>query len=346
MAKIRNGDNIMHKIDLQKYEIRTDMAIDLAEKNKDLSFLENYEKDNVKVSWIKLDDNNIIGKKKGTYLTLEFNDVTDDDAKKKVANIFKEELSKMLKNVGFNKNTKTLVIGLGNRKSTPDALGPFVSEKIIATKHFFDMEVSVDENFSCVSSFYPGVTGQTGMETSDLILGVVSKTKPDLVIVVDALASTSISRVNKSIQVTDSGISPGSGIGNKRKEISRQTLGIPVIAVGVPTVLDAAVIVSDTINYMIKNYAYNKKFSHKKVSKLVNKPVNYLKKEVLASDEDKKTLLGLVGLLKEEELINLTYEVLTPIGYNLMVTPKEVDFIIEKLSDVISYGINHTLHNI
>lgn len=336
----------MHKIDLQKYEIRTDMAIDLAEKSKDLNFLESYEKENVKVSWIKLDDNNLIGKKKGTYLTLEFNDVTDDDAKKIVAKVFKEELSKMLKKQGFNKNTKTLVIGLGNNKSTPDALGPFVSDKIIVTKHLFDIGVCVDENFSCVSSFHPGVTGSTGMETSDLICGVVNKTKPDLVIVVDALASTSISRVNKSIQVSDAGISPGSGIGNKRKEISKETLGIPVIAVGVPTVLDAAVIVSDTINYMIKNYAYNKNFSNKKISKLVNKPVNYLKKEVLASDEDKKTLLGLVGLLSEEELVNLTYEVLTPIGYNLMVTPKEVDFIIEKLSDVISYGINNSLHNL
>lgn len=334
----------MHKIDLEKYEIRTDMAIDLINENKSIKPV-SYNNKNVKVSWITL-DNDTLGKKKGTYLTLEFDDVTDDASLKEVSNVFKEELSKMLKKTGFNKNTKTLVVGLGNIKSTPDALGPFVSDKIIVTKHLFDMDVFVDDNFSCVSSFYPGVTGSTGIETSDFINGLVKEVNPDLIIVVDALSSTSISRVNKSIQVSDSGISPGSGIGNKRKEISKDTLGVPVITIGVPTVVSAVTIVSDTINYMIKNYVYNKKLNTKKVSKLINKPVNFLKDNVNVTKEDKKTLLGLVGDLTEEELINLTYEVLTPIGYNLMVTPKEVDFIVEKLSEVISYGINHSLHNI
>lgn len=336
----------MHNIDLKKYEIRTDMAIDLTEKDKKTFKPEIYTKDGVKISWIDLDENNNIGKKPGTYLTLEFNDVTDDDARKMVSNVFKEEFKKMLDVIGYKNGMKTTVIGLGNAKSTPDALGPFATDKIIVTKHFFDMNIDVDESFSNVSAFYPGVTGSTGIETSDYINGVVKEIKPDLVIVIDALASTSISRVNKSIQVSNTGISPGSGIGNKRKEISMETLGVPVIAVGVPTVVDAALIVSDTINYMTKNYVYNKNFQKKKVSKFINKPVNYLKDEVDVTEDDKKTLLGLVGTLNERELKNLTYEVLTPIGYNLMVTPKEVDFVIEKLSDVISYGINHCLHKI
>lgn len=336
----------MHNIDLKKYEIRTDMAIDLTEKDTKTFKPESYIKDGVKISWIDLDENNNIGKKPGTYLTLEFDDVTDDDAKKVVSNVFKEEFKKMLDVVGYKNGMKTTVIGLGNVKSTPDALGPFVTDKIIVTKHFFDMDIDVDKNFSNVSAFYPGVTGSTGIETSDYINGVVNEVKPDLVIVIDALASTSISRVNKSIQVSNTGISPGSGIGNKRKEVSKGTLGIPVIAVGVPTVVDAVVIVSDTINYMTKNYVYNKSFQKKKVSKFVNRPVNYLKDNVDVTDDDKKTLLGLVGTLNENELKNLTYEVLTPIGYNLMVTPKEVDFVIEKLSDVISYGINNSLHKL
>lgn len=336
----------MHKIDLKKYEIRTDMAIDLTEKSKDKFETETYNKKGVKVSWLNLDKDNDIGKKPGCYLTLEFDDITDDDIKKTVAQVFTEEFLLMLEKIGFNKKTKTLIIGLGNIKSTPDALGPLTSEKIIVTKHLFDMKVKVEDKFTCVSSFYPGVTGSTGIETSDLIKGVCEETKPDLIIVVDALASTSISRVNKSIQVSDTGISPGSGIGNRRKEISKDTLGVPVIAIGVPTVTSAAVIVSDTINYMLKNYAYNKKFSNSKSSKLTVKPVNYLKNEVDATMEDKKTLLGLVGLLSEKELSSLTYEVLTPIGYNLMVTPKEVDFVMEKLSEIISYGINHTIHKI
>ncbi len=336
----------MHKIDLEKYEIRTDMAIDLTEKDKKTYKPQTYNKNGVKVSWIKLEENNDIGKKPGNYLTLEFDDVTDDDAKKNVSKVFKEELYNMLLKSGFNKKTKTLVIGLGNPKSTPDALGPLVSEKILVTKHFFDMGLSVEDKFSCVSAFYPGVTGTTGIETSDLISGVKSISNPDLIIVIDALASSSISRVNKSIQVSDAGISPGSGIGNKRKEISKETLKTPVIAIGVPTVTSASVIVSDTINYMLKNYAYNKKILNSKALKLVSKPINYLNKDVNASNDDKKTFLGLVGLLSKEELTSLTYEVLTPIGYNLMVTPKEVDFIIEKLSDVISYGINNSLHEI
>lgn len=336
----------MHKIDLKKYEIRTDMAIDLTEKSKDKFETKTYNKKGVKVSWLNLDKDNEIGKKPGCYLTLEFDDITDDDMKKTVAQVFTEEFLLMLEKIGFNKKTKTLIIGLGNIKSTPDALGPLTSEKIIVTKHLFDMKVKVEDKFTCVSSFYPGVTGSTGIETSDLIKGVCDETKPDLIIVVDALASTSISRVNKSIQVSDTGISPGSGIGNRRKEISKDTLGVPVIAIGVPTVTSAAVIVSDTINYMLKNYAYNKKFSNSKSSKLTVKPVNYLKNEVDATMEDKKTLLGLVGLLSEKELSSLTYEVLTPIGYNLMVTPKEVDFVMKKLSEIISYGINHTIHKI
>lgn len=336
----------MHKIDLEKYEIRTDMAIDLTEKDKKTYKPQTYNKNGVKVSWIKLEENNDIGKKPGNYLTLEFDDVTDDDAKKNVSKVFKEELYNMLLKSGFNKKTKTLVIGLGNPKSTPDALGPLVSEKILVTKHFFDMGLSVEDKFSCVSAFYPGVTGTTGIETSDLISGVKNISNPDLIIVIDALASSSISRVNKSIQVSDAGISPGSGIGNKRKEISKETLKTPVIAIGVPTVTSASVIVSDTINYMLKNYAYNKKILNSKALKLVSKPINYLNKDVNASNDDKKTFLGLVGLLSKEELTSLTYEVLTPIGYNLMVTPKEVDFIIEKLSDVISYGINNSLHEI
>lgn len=335
----------MHKIDLKDYEVRTDMVLDLADKNKDLNY-ENYDSDGIKVSWMKLDENNVIGKKSGTYLTLEFEDVTDDDMRKKVSDVFKDEFNKMLDKVVYKTDIKTMVIGLGNIKSTPDALGPMAAEKIIVTKHLFDMGIEVDDKLSCVSSFSPGVTGNTGIETSDYILGVVEKTNPDLVIVIDALASSSISRVNRSIQVSDAGISPGSGIGNKRKEISKETLGVPVIAIGIPTVVDAVVIVSDTINYMMKNYAYNKNFSKKKISKFVNKPINYLKNEIDVTTEDKKTLLGLIGELSEDELKNLTYEVLTPIGYNLMVTPKEVDFVIEKLSNVISYGINHSIHRI
>lgn len=335
----------MHNIDLKKYEIRTDMMVDLVEDKNEIKS-SNYVKNGVKVSFIKLDENNSFGKKKGNYLTLEFDDVTDADAKDTVSEVFKEELKRFLKVINYDKSMKTCVIGLGNMNSTPDSLGPLVCNDIIVTNHFNNLGISLDDKLSIVSCFSPGVTGSTGIETSDYVKGVVNMVKPDIVLVVDALSSSSVSRVNKSIQITDSGISPGSGIGNKRKEISKEELGIPVIVIGVPTVTSATTIVSDTINYMIKNYSYNKKLSSKKVSKFITKPVNYLKDDVDTTNVDKTTLLGLVGSLNEDELKNLVYEVLTPIGYNLMVTPKEVDFVVENLSKVISYGINHTLHNI
>ena len=185
--------------------------------------------------------------------------------------------------------------------------------------------------------------GETGMETSDLIKGIVETIKPDFVITVDALASSSIERVNKTIQMTDAGINPGSGVGNKRKEISLDTIGVPVLAIGVPTVVDAASIVSDTINYMYKHFAYTKENYDNPAEKL-KMGVNYLNKNVEILDSDKKNLFGLVGTLSNEEVKSLIYEILTPIGYNLMVTPKEEDFVVEKISEVISGGINKALH--
>lgn len=335
----------MHKIDLSKYDVRTDMTIDLIEQSNKKINLDNYVEDGIKVSWIRLDKDNDIGKEEGTYLTLEFSDVTDNDYSKRVSNVFKTEFKKMLDIINFNNDTKTLIIGLGNIKSTPDSLGPLVSNDIIVTKHLYDMKLDVDKNFTNVSSIYPGVTGDTGIETLDIIKGIVQKTKPDLVILVDALSSTSLSRINKSIQVSDTGISPGSGIGNNRKIINKKELGIPVISIGIPTVVSAAIIVSDTINYMFKNYSYNKMISNK-ASKLVTKPINYLNKNITTNFNDRATLLGLVGSLNEEELKDLVYEVLSPIGYNFMVSPKEEDFIIKKLSNIISYGINHCIHTI
>ena len=185
--------------------------------------------------------------------------------------------------------------------------------------------------------------GETGIETSDLIKGIISEIRPDFIITIDALAASSIERLNKTIQMTNAGINPGSGVGNKRKEISKDTLGIPVIAVGVPTVVDAVSIVNDTIHYMYKNFAYTKANIHNPANKLMLK-VNYLKHNIDIEEKDKQKLFGIVGTLSNEEVKSLIYEVLNPVGYNLMVTPKEEDFIVKKISTVISSGINSALH--
>ena len=336
-----------HEINLEKYELRTDLVDEVIENKKINTIKTNIEEiDNIKVQNIYLDKENskLINKKVGNYTTIMFDDITDYDNKEKVKNVFTNELKKIIENLNLKENISALVIGLGNDKSTPDSLGPLSVNNIVVTNHLYMLD-QLEDGFIPTSAFIPNVTGVTGIETSNLIKSVVKTVKPSVLIVIDSLASSSIDRVNKTIQITDTGIHPGSGVGNSRKEISFETIGIPVIAIGVPTVVDATVIVSDTINYMQKHYAFNKKFQNNPMSKLtISSNVNYLKTDINISLEDKKELLGLLGNFNDEEIRELIFEVLNPIGYNLMVTPKEIDFIIEKLSDIIGNGINRALH--
>lgn len=334
----------MHRIDLKNYQIRTDLAIE-ATSNINILNKKEYSIDNIKVTNIYLDkeSSNIINKKIGNYTTIEFDDITDYKMKEKVKKIFSNELKKMLTKLKISKEASCLVLGLGNISSTPDSLGPQSINNILVTRHLFNL-TKVEEGFRNVSAISPGVTGNTGIETSDIILGIIDKIKPDFVIVIDALASQSVERVNKTIQMTDTGIHPGSGIGNNRKEISKETLNIPVIAIGIPTVVDAVTIVSDTINYMQKHFSYMKN-NIKKTNKFIPlSQINYLRENIEINKEDKKNLFGMIGNLEDIEIKQLIYEVLSPIGYNLMVTPKEIDFVIDKLSDIIGNGINCALH--
>lgn len=331
----------MHTINLSKYKIRTDLAIEVLESDA----FKSYDIDGIKITEAYIDSklSHKVGKKSGNYITIEFDDITDYDNSKKVENVFTKTLSKLLKDLNITSDSSCLVVGLGNSKSTPDALGPLTINNILVTSHLFKLG-DVEEGFRPVSIFAPGVMGQTGLETSEVINSIVKKFKPSFVIVIDALASSSLERVNKTIQITDTGIHPGSGVGNSRKEISFKTLKVPCIAIGVPTVVDAITIVSDTINYMYKHYSYSKKNKDNPSNKLMVSGPNYLNKKVEVDDKDKKTLLGIIGMLNDDEIKQLLYEVLTPIGYNLMVTVKEVDFLIEKLSLIISNGINKSLH--
>ena len=335
-----------HEIDLKKYDIRTDL-IDETKGIDEIDKLDKNEQiiDDITINKIYLNKKQarIINKCEGNYITISFKDITDYNNKEKVKEIFSNELNSLLNKLNlFNKSC--LIIGLGNIKSTPDSLGPLSIDNIIVTKHLYDLG-ELEDGFNIVSSFIPGVTGSTGIETSDLIKELINTVKPDYLIVIDSLASSSIDRVNKTIQITDTGIHPGSGVGNSRKEISKNVLKIPVIAIGVPTVVDASIIVSDTIKYMQKHYALNKKYQNDPMSKLtLSSSINYLKEDIEVTRDDKLELMGLLGYFSNEEIKNLIFEVLNPIGYNLMVTPKEIDFIIEKLADIIGNGINHVLH--
>lgn len=335
-----------NQIDLSKYTLRTDLAIDVI--SDDLEGIESsVEKFNdIKVTnvLVKEAGSKKINKKIGNYITIEFSDITDYNHSEALKEVFSKKLKCLLEKMKINSSASCLIIGLGNDKSTPDALGPLVINNILVTNHLF-LYGDVEKGFRKVSAISPGVMGQTGIETSDLIKGIISSIDTDFIIVVDALASQSIERVNKTIQMTDTGIHPGSGIGNKRKEISSDTLKKPVIAIGVPTVVDAVTIVSDTINYMYKHYSYTKDNINKPSNRLITGGVNYLKKDVSVDNNLKQELFGVIGNLNDDEVKQLIFEVLSPIGYNLMVTPKEIDFEIEKLSDIIGNGINRALHN-
>ena len=153
-----------------------------------------------------------------------------------------------------------LVVGLGNRAVTPDSLGPRVADNLSITRHIlkeYGKFAFGKEGVNSVSSIVPGVMAQTGMESMEIVAGVVKETKPDFVIAVDALAARNTKRLNRTIQVTDTGINPGSGVGNHRHGLNEKSLGVPVIAIGIPTVVDAATIVNDTMSSLLTALSQN-----------------------------------------------------------------------------------------
>ncbi|EGO86783.1 peptidase, partial [Clostridium botulinum C str. Stockholm] len=211
-----------------------------------------------------------------------------------------------------------LVVGLGNWNVTPDALGPKVISKLMITRHLRELVPDkIDENIRPVCALSPGVLGITGIETGEIIKAVVDKIKPNLIICIDALASRSTEKVNKTIQIGNTGISPGSGIGNKRMEISEKTLGIPVIAIGVPTVVHAVTLANDSIDLAIDAFINQS-----------NKGSEFFK------------MLNSIDKVEKQSLLN---EILYPYIGDMFVTPKEIDMIIDVLSKIIAGGINIAL---
>lgn len=356
-------------LDLSVYSIRTDlaleahnMAVEERKKNKSTEevteiegvIIKDREVDDIKISSVEItkEGEKTIGKKAGYYLTLEVQGIRQHDTvlQQKVGEIFAKEFSGFLRQLDIPKDASCLVVGLGNWNVTPDALGPLVCENIIVTRHLYKLQPeNVEEGYRSVSAIAPGVMGLTGIETSDIIFGVAEKSKPDFIIAIDALASRSIERVNATIQISDTGIHPGSGVGNKRKELSKETLGVPVIAIGVPTVVDAVSITSDTIDYLLKHFGREMKEGNRPSSSLAPSGMTFGEKRVLTEEdlpgeEHRKMFMGMIGTLEDDEKRRLIHEVLAPLGHNLMVTPKEVDLFIEDMSNLIASGLNAALH--
>ena len=308
--------------------IRTDLALEAKEIQEDKGkkdipgvVVDIDGDEGIKITRVRIEEEagaKIMGKPKGNYITLEVPRLkeNDIDLMEDVSRALAKELITLVK---IKDNSIILVVGLGNWNITPDALGPKVIEKILVTRHMAEfLPEQIDEGVRSVCALSPGVLGITGIETSEIILGVVSRVKPNLVIVIDALASRRLERVNTTIQIADTGINPGSGVGNNRKELSEESLGVPVIAIGVPTVVDAATMANDTIDLVIDNLIKGTKGENKFYEMLKN--------------------------IDREEKMELISEVLSPQLKDLMVTPKEIDGFIEDISDVIADGLNISLH--
>ena len=323
----------MHKISLEKYNLRTDLIIereDIQGTKKETIKDEIYQVE-------RIEDHN------DKYVSISFDDITDKDNFKTIENTLIKELKLVLKDINIKKEDLVLIIGLGNSLSTPDSLGPKTLENILVTSYLYNLG-EVDKSYQNTAIFKPEVTGTTGIETSTIIKSLIEKTNTKLVIFIDALASSSIDHLNKVIQITTKGISPGSGVGNNREELTKNTLNIPVIAIGVPTIVEASTIVKDTLINLKKHISYQIENKDSIKTKLTTYQ-DYSEQENNLSKQEEKNILGEIGLLDPSDLKQLIDEVLIPIKYNLMVTPKEIDFQIEKLSLLIANSLNKSLHD-
>lgn len=259
-----------------------------------------------------------MGKPPGNYITIEAPGLREHDVelREQVGQILARELVALLPQQ--NTSGVTLVVGLGNWHVTPDSLGPLVVEELLVTRHLFDYAPDyVDAGMRSVCAIAPGVLGITGIETGDIIQGIVQKVQPSAIIAVDALAARSIDRLGTTIQVSDTGISPGSGVGNKRHALNQETLGVPVIAIGAPSVVYANTIVLDAMQKLTESL-----------------------KEAAGAQA---SVEGMLRDLSPEEQGQLVHEVLSPFWGNLVVTPKETDEQIRQLSKVIAGGLNVAL---
>ena len=289
---------------------RTDMAVERRDLYKNANQIENEidgidceeEKEgDIQITRVTITNGNgekALQRKMGNYITIDLKKINNIsvEQEQEIINVFSKELKYVI-DKHIKSDEEVLIIGLGNLYATPDSLGAKVVQNVEITRHIkIYLPNAIDKNTRSVSAITPGVLGTTGIETIEIVKGIVDNVKPKMIIAIDSLCSKNIDRINKSIQISDTGIIPGGGVGNRQEELSEDTLGIPVIGVGIPTVLDAATIVIDTLN------ACN-----------INVP--------------------------EDEIVNK----MKLNNFNFIVTPKEIDSLIDSMTSIISEGINMSL---
>lgn len=324
---------------LRNYSVRTDLALEEKER---------FESDNVEIPGVVLEEDydeeremritrvvietengaRTMGKPAGTYLTLETPNLAlpDDDTHMEIASELCRHIRKLIdKNIEKGGEKKegqqagdlsVLVVGLGNREVTPDALGPYVADHLTVNRHIikeYGKYAMGMERANMISAIVPGVMGQTGMESSEIVRGIVAETHPDIVIAVDALAARNSRRLNRTVQIADTGIHPGSGVGNHRIGMTKESLGVPVIGIGVPTVVDAATIVNDTMENFIR---------------------------ALESSDALRGVGRELRSYNAGEKYEFVKELIAPHLNGMFVTPKDVDELIHHISHTISEAIN------
>lgn len=317
---------------IEKYNIRTDLALEQKERFESdhveipgVILEEEYDEEReIKITRVVIETENgakIMGKPAGTYVTLEVPNliVPDEDYHREVSAEIFRVLKTLIKEEKEDYNV--LVIGLGNRFVTPDSLGPDTVENLVITRHIvkeYGKYAMGGEKAHMVSALIPGVMAQTGMETLEIVKGVVEEIKPDFAIAIDALAARNSKRLNRTIQIADTGINPGSGVGNHRNALTEETLGIPVIAIGVPTVVDAATIVNDTMENLL---------------------------QALETSERLKGVGVVLQGYNATEKYELIKELISPHLNGMFVTPKDIDETIKRIGFTISEALNLLFDN-
>lgn len=312
--------------------VRTDLAIENAEMFQETEELqgirieeETGQVSGIRVTWVTVENEQgakKLGKAIGDYVTLEVPmlDATDVSYHREITNEVAEQIRRLLPDI---KHKRVLVAGVGNREMAPDALGPMVVDHLFITRHLiqeYGKHSEITKGMGCVSALAPGVMAQTGIETREILLGTLRETKPEVLIVIDALAARSVKRLNKTIQITNTGIAPGAGVGNRRFGIDAESMGIPVIAIGIPTVIDAATIVNDTVGNLLA---------------IMDETRNRLSERIWEG----------VAPFDEQERYQLMRELMAPEMMNMFVTPKNIDEIVQQMSYTLSESLNSLCHS-
>ncbi len=316
-----------------KEQIRCDLALEAkelysesVEQEPDMSGIsvrEYSEQDIIKVTRVIIHNSKgeeSLGKPIGDYITIEMPSRFYGEQKiyEEMCRVCAKELKTLTDKFLSGDDDVVLVVGLGNQNITADALGPKVISSLMITRHLKEyVPDEIQKGVRSVCGIVPGVLGLTGIETGEIIQGVTDRIKPKLVIAIDALCSRKMERVNTTIQIADTGITPGEGVGNKRKGLNRDTLGVPVIAIGVPTVVDAATIAGDTLDMLVDAAGGDSKIKDKPTAKI----------------------LKIIGDMADEKY-DLIREVIRPEFGSFIVAPKDVDTIIDDISSVVANGIN------